>query len=177
MDTERVAVPGLRSALAAACPSLAVGTASDAVGGVVPSFVASPASTAEAASLLRAAASCGLAVVPRGASTGLSWGAPPSACDLVVDLLRVDSRPHPRAIVALPNNLHRRATRCRVPFVASPCAASFGPRSVSTSASRTASRRRPDASSLETGGLEHLLLERFERGLDLVVEDRNFSDL
>src|SRR5436190_17468812 len=90
MDTERVAVPGLRSALAAACPSLAVGTASDAVGGVVPSFVASPASTAEAASLLRAAASCGLAVVPRGASTGLSWGAPPSACDLVVDLRSMD---------------------------------------------------------------------------------------
>jgi len=60
--------------------------------------------------------------------------------DLVVDLLRVDRRPHPRAIVAQPNDLHRRATRCRVPFVASPCAASFGPRSVSTSASRTASR-------------------------------------
>ena len=70
--------------------------------------------------------------------------------DPVVDLLlRVDSRPHPRAIVAHPNDLHRRATRCRVPFVASPCAASFGPRPVSASASRTASRRRPDALSLE----------------------------
>ena len=70
--------------------------------------------------------------------------------DPVVDLLlRVDSRPHPRAKVAHPNDLHRRATRCRVPFVASPCAASFGPRPVSASASRTASRRRPDALSLE----------------------------
>jgi len=30
--------------------------------------------------------------------------------DLVVYLLRVDSRPHPKAIVAHPNDLHRRAT-------------------------------------------------------------------
>ena len=53
-----------------------------------PSFVASPASTQEAAALLRAAAAAGLAVVPRGAGTGLGWGPPPSACDLVVDLQR-----------------------------------------------------------------------------------------
>ena len=90
MDTERSAVPALREALSSACPSLAEGSASDAVGGVVPSFVASPASTAEAASLLRAAASAGLAVVPRGAGTGLSWGFPPSRCDLVVDLRSMD---------------------------------------------------------------------------------------
>ena len=90
MDTERSAVHALRAALSSACPSLAEGSASDAVGGVVPSFVASPASTAEAASLLRAAASAGLAVVPRGAGTGLSWGFPPSRCDLVVDLRSMD---------------------------------------------------------------------------------------
>jgi glycolate oxidase FAD binding subunit len=86
MDTERATVPAVRSALAAACPSLIAGTSADAVAGVVPSFVASPASTAEAAALLRTAAAAGLAVVPRGAGTGLSWGAPPSSCDLVVDL-------------------------------------------------------------------------------------------
>lgn len=40
--------------------------------------------------------------------------------NLVVDLLRVDSRPHPRAIVAHPNDRHRRATHCSVPLVASP---------------------------------------------------------
>jgi len=40
--------------------------------------------------------------------------------DLVVDLLRVDSRPHSRAIVAHPYDRHQRATHCRVPFVASP---------------------------------------------------------
>jgi glycolate oxidase FAD binding subunit len=92
MDTERVSVSAIRPALAAACPSLTDGTAADAVAGVVPSFVARPSSTAEVAALLRAAASArdGLAVVPRGAGTGLAWGAPPSRCDLVVDLRSMD---------------------------------------------------------------------------------------
>ena len=86
MDTERVAVPALASQLAAACPSLTAGTPDDAVAGVVPAYAASPASTQEAADLLRAAAAAGLAVVPRGAGTGFGWGSPPSRCDLVVDL-------------------------------------------------------------------------------------------
>jgi glycolate oxidase FAD binding subunit len=90
MDTERTSVPAVRPALAAACPALAEGTPADAVAGVIPSFVASPSSTAEVAALLRAAAEAGLAVVPRGAGTGLSWGAPPSRCDLVVDLRSLD---------------------------------------------------------------------------------------
>ena len=90
MDTERSEVSAVRSALAAACPLLWDGSASKAVGDVVPSFVASPASTEEASALMRAAASFGLAVVPRGAGTGLGWGAPPSACDLVVDLRLMD---------------------------------------------------------------------------------------
>src|SRR6266700_793447 len=90
MDTERAVVPAVRQALAAACPSLSEGSAADAVAGVVPSFVASPASTSEAALLLRAAAAADLAVVPRGAGTGLSWGWPPSRCDLVLDLRSMD---------------------------------------------------------------------------------------
>jgi glycolate oxidase FAD binding subunit len=90
MDTERATVPALPPALAAACPSLAVGTPDDAVAGVVPSYVASPVSTQEAADLLRAAAAAGLAVVPRGAGTGFGWGAPPSRCDLVVNLRAMD---------------------------------------------------------------------------------------
>jgi glycolate oxidase FAD binding subunit len=90
MDTERAAVPALRPVLAAACPALAEGSDLDAVAGVVPSFVASPSSTAEVSAVLRAAAAAGLAVVPRGAGTGLSWGAPPSRCDLVVDLRSMD---------------------------------------------------------------------------------------
>src|SRR6266851_2251972 len=90
MDTERSVVPAVRSALAAACPALSDGSSSDAVAGVVPSFVASPASTSEASALLRAAATAGLTVVPRGTGTGLSWGVPPSSCDLVVDLRSMD---------------------------------------------------------------------------------------
>src|SRR6266699_453472 len=90
MDTERALVPAARPALAAACPALADGTADDAVAGVVPAFVASPSSTEEASALLRAAAGAGLAVVPRGAGTGLAWGGPPSRCDLVVDLRSMD---------------------------------------------------------------------------------------
>jgi glycolate oxidase FAD binding subunit len=90
MDTERVTVPAIGPELAAACPSLAVGTADDAVAGVVPAYVASPASTEEAAALMRAAAAAGLAVVPRGAGTGFGWGPPPSRCDLVVDLRAMD---------------------------------------------------------------------------------------
>jgi glycolate oxidase FAD binding subunit len=93
MDAERTVVHQARSALAVACPSLRDGEPADAVGGLVPSFVGSPASTQEASALLRAAASVpgsGLAVVPRGAGTGLGWGPAPSACDLVVDLRAMD---------------------------------------------------------------------------------------
>jgi glycolate oxidase FAD binding subunit len=92
MDTERSVVPAavLRS-LSAACAAVReADPAADAVAGVVPSFVASPASTDEASALLRAAAEHGLTVAPRGAGTGLGWGTPPSSCDLVVDMRRMD---------------------------------------------------------------------------------------
>ncbi len=96
MDTERALVADVRPALAAACPALRDGDALDAVGGVTPTFVGLPASTEEAAALLGVAASFGLAVVPRGAGSGLGspgspgWGLPPSACDLVVDTSAMD---------------------------------------------------------------------------------------
>jgi glycolate oxidase FAD binding subunit len=90
MTAERTLVPQIKSALSAVCPSLRDGASADAVGGRTPAFVGSPASTAEASALLRAAASAGLAVVPRGAGTGLGWGLPPSACDLVVDMTAMD---------------------------------------------------------------------------------------
>ena len=92
MDTERSVAPAaLLTALAAAC--LAVREASpdtDTIAGVVPSFVASPASTQEASALLRIAAAHGLTVVPRGAGTGLGWGMPPASADLVVDMCQMD---------------------------------------------------------------------------------------
>jgi glycolate oxidase FAD binding subunit len=92
MDTERSAAPAaLLTALAAACPALRESTGdTDAIAGVVPSFVASPASTEEASALLRIAAAHGLTVVPRGAGTGLGWGMPPASCDLVLDMTAMD---------------------------------------------------------------------------------------
>ncbi len=94
MDTERSVVPAARDALVAACPVVRKGVpASDAVagaGGLVPSFVAFPASTDEASALLRVAAAHDLSVVPRGAGTGLGWGLPPVSCDLVIDLQAMD---------------------------------------------------------------------------------------
>jgi len=77
--------------LAAACSVLREGEAGDAIDGVVPAFVASPGDVGEAAALLRAAASHDLAVVPRGSGSRLDWGVPPSRCDLVVDMLRMDA--------------------------------------------------------------------------------------
>ena len=66
------------------------GAEPDAVQGVVPAWVAEPATVAEAAEVMRVAAEHGLAVVPRGAGTRLSWGMPPSRCDLLVDTRRLD---------------------------------------------------------------------------------------
>ena len=90
MDTERAVVHAAGAALAAACPVLREGAEPDAIAGITPAFVASPTSTDEAAALLRAAAAHGLAVVPRGAGTGLGWGTPPASCDLVVDTSLMD---------------------------------------------------------------------------------------
>src|SRR5215471_9643571 len=56
----------------------------------MPRFAASPATIAEASDLLRAAAAHDLAVVPRGGSSKLGWGAPPRRCDLVVDTRAMD---------------------------------------------------------------------------------------
>jgi glycolate oxidase FAD binding subunit len=56
----------------------------------MPRFAASPATVAETSELLRAAAAHDLAVVPRGGSSKLGWGAPPRRCDLVVDTTGLD---------------------------------------------------------------------------------------
>jgi hypothetical protein len=61
----------------------------DAVGGVPARLVAAPASTEEAAALLRAAADRDLAVVVRGGGTTVDWGNPPERLDLIVDTRRL----------------------------------------------------------------------------------------
>jgi glycolate oxidase FAD binding subunit len=78
-----------RTALEAACGEVRDAGPDDAVGSVVPSLVARPGSTEEVAAVLRAAADAGLAVVPRGAGTKLSWGLPPERADLVLDVGRI----------------------------------------------------------------------------------------
>ena len=76
--------------LARACPVVRPADDADAVGGVRPLAVAVPASTEEAAALLRAAAGLGLAVAARGTGTRLHWGNPPERCDLVIDTTGLD---------------------------------------------------------------------------------------
>ena len=76
--------------LARACRAVRPGGPRDAVAGLTPPWVASPADTAEASALLAAATEHGLAVVPRGSGTSVSWGVPPRRLDLVIDTLRLD---------------------------------------------------------------------------------------
>jgi len=80
-------IPG---ALALACRAVTPAAPRDAVAGVMPSWVAYPASVEEASAVLQAAADHDLAVVPRGSATKLGWGAPPRRCDVVIDTLRMD---------------------------------------------------------------------------------------
>jgi glycolate oxidase FAD binding subunit len=80
-----------RSALTAACADVADGTPADAVDGVPAALVARPATTAEVAEVMRAAAGHGLTVVPRGRGTKTSWGRAPERADLVVDVSRMSA--------------------------------------------------------------------------------------
>jgi glycolate oxidase FAD binding subunit len=78
-------------ALAAACGETREGAEADVAGGIMPAFVVAPGSTDEAAAVLRAAAEHELAVVARGAGGRLGWGAPPTRCDLMIDMSRMSS--------------------------------------------------------------------------------------
>ncbi len=66
------------------------GRPEDAVGGIVPGEVVRPSSVEEVAEVLRAAAADGRTVVPVGGRSKLSWAAPPSSCDLVLDTTGLD---------------------------------------------------------------------------------------
>jgi glycolate oxidase FAD binding subunit len=66
------------------------GAPEDAVSGVVPAEVVRPASIAEVADVLRAAAADGRTVLPVGGRTKLSWAARPSSCDLLLDTTGLD---------------------------------------------------------------------------------------
>ena len=62
----------------------------DVISGVPAREVVWPASPAEVADALRAAAADGLSVVPVGGRTKTSWAAPPSSCDLLLDTTGLD---------------------------------------------------------------------------------------
>ncbi|MGA7988777.1 MAG: FAD-binding oxidoreductase [Candidatus Dormiibacterota bacterium] len=62
----------------------------DAVRGVIPSVVVSPADESEVSAVLTAATAKGLAVVVRGGGTKLDWGAPPARCDVILSTSRIE---------------------------------------------------------------------------------------
>jgi len=80
----------LPAELRSACADVTAAGPADAVGGKQAQYVAAPATTEEAAALLRAAAGLGLTVVPRGSGGRLDWGQAPARCDLIVDTRRMD---------------------------------------------------------------------------------------
>lgn len=79
-------------ALQDACPTHGARAAEpgDAFDGLVPSFVARPATTGELSAALAVAGEERLAVAARGGGTKLDWGLPPRALDLVVDCSGLD---------------------------------------------------------------------------------------
>jgi glycolate oxidase FAD binding subunit len=81
---------GVPPELAGAGADVRTAGPADSAGGKQARYVAAPASAAEAAALLSAAARLGLSVVARGSGTKLDWGAAPAGCDLIVDTRRLD---------------------------------------------------------------------------------------
>jgi glycolate oxidase FAD binding subunit len=85
-------VSGAEVAVALAGTGAVVSDASpaDAVAGVRPACVAYPGTVEQAAGVLRAAASLGMTVVPRGSGRRISWGPPPARCDVVADMTQMN---------------------------------------------------------------------------------------
>ncbi len=84
------AAGGVPGELTDACAEVSPAGPADRVSGRPARYVAAPASTGEAAAVLRAAAALGLTVVARGSGSKLDWGATPASCDLIVDTGRLD---------------------------------------------------------------------------------------
>jgi glycolate oxidase FAD binding subunit len=70
--------------------SLRAANAADAVCGVQPRLVLEPANEQQLAAVLRLANDAGLAVIPRGGGTRLSWGNPPARADIILSTARLD---------------------------------------------------------------------------------------
>src|ERR1700739_536412 len=76
--------------LTSACAEVTPAGPADAIAGKQARYVAAPASTTEAAALLRAAASLRLTVVARGTGSRLDGAPAPASCDLIIDTGRLD---------------------------------------------------------------------------------------
>src|SRR6267142_3606367 len=63
--------------------------AEDAVGGLQPKLVVEPGTERELAEILRLSNEGGVAVIPRGGGTKLSWGNPPVRADLILSTARL----------------------------------------------------------------------------------------
>jgi len=70
--------------------SFRAASAIDAVCGVRPRLVLEPGNEQELAAALRLANESGLAVIPRGNGTKLSWGNPPARADVILSTARLD---------------------------------------------------------------------------------------
>ncbi len=77
-------------ALPRACAEVRLARPDDAIAGQPARFVAAPASTQEAAALLRTAAELHLTVVPRGSGSRIEWAPRPRACDLIIETRKLD---------------------------------------------------------------------------------------
>lgn len=83
-----------REALASACAEVADPDGHDGhddVDGVRPGLVARPTDVAQVAEVMRVATAHDLVVVPRGRGTKLTWGAPPTRADVLLDLAGLDA--------------------------------------------------------------------------------------
>ncbi len=79
-----------RQAISSACREVHEAEWTDHLDDVAPGLVARPADTEQVAAVLRAAATHGLSVVPRGRGTKMSWGNPPATADVLLDLSALD---------------------------------------------------------------------------------------
>src|SRR5580692_3592812 len=70
--------------------SIRAATAAQAVCGVQPRFVLEPVNEPQVAAVLRLANDAGLAVIPRGGGTKLSWGNVPARADVILSTVRLD---------------------------------------------------------------------------------------
>jgi glycolate oxidase FAD binding subunit len=64
---------------------------SDEILGIQPRLVVLPGSESELAEILRLANEAGLAVIPRGGGTKISWGNPPSRAELILSTARLNN--------------------------------------------------------------------------------------